>query len=184
MTTPDLDRLLAQTFSGDPPSPAFRAQVLRDSAVALRRARRSRARRQWGATSVAAVLLAGVSFLGGRLTMPPSPTQTADPGPGAAPTSAGVAVPDELVAWLDAAQLFRRLGMEERMGRAIERAGKLRPYQTSLADDSAEHVFANVEEKGNPVGLAVLPRLYEPIQSTNGIMAHSLGGYSHASERD
>lgn len=179
MTTPDLDKLLEQTFSGDPPSPVFRAQVLRDSAAALRRARRIRIRRQWGAMSAAAVLLAGVAFLAGRLTIPSSPHHAA-PRVAAADTSDGVTVPDDLVAWLDAAQLFRQLGMEERMSRAIEQAGKLRPHQTTAADERA----VAAEEKRHSVGLAILPRLYEPIQSTNGIMAQSLGGHNDASERD
>jgi hypothetical protein len=43
----------------------------------------------------------------------------------------GVAVPNDLVAWLDAARLFHQLGMPDRMGRAVDRASRLLPAEAA-----------------------------------------------------
>ena len=148
-----------------------------ESTEALLRSARLQARWRKAGLAAAAVLVGAVSFLGGRLSVPRSLTQNADPALRAAAENAAVQVPDALVAWLDAANLFRQLGMEERMARAVERAGKLRPRGTA----SGAPVVA---EREAPVALAVLPRLYEPAGDISGIMAHSLGGYRYANERD
>jgi hypothetical protein len=42
-----------------------------------------------------------------------------------------VAVPGDLVAWLEAARLFRQLGMEDRMARAVDHAYGLLPYDAA-----------------------------------------------------
>ena len=131
MKSEDWDKLLERGLSGAPPRPGFREKVLADSAAAFVQARRSRARWRAGSLSAAAVLIAGVSFLLGRHSLP-------EPAPEAAPVVTpvaaevrGVAVPDELVAWLDAARLFRQLGMPDRMGRAVDRASRLLPYDAA-----------------------------------------------------
>ena len=59
MNRQDMDRLLEESFSGDPPGEAFRARVLRDSTAAFVGARRGRSRWRLAALSAAAVLLSG-----------------------------------------------------------------------------------------------------------------------------
>ena len=119
MERQDIDELLKESLSGDPPTAVFRAQVLRDSTVALIRARRARVRWRRAVVGAAAVLLAGVSFFTGRLTVPPSPGGDVAPAPQTASTAHEVTVSDDLIAWLDAARLFKQLGMEDRMTRAL-----------------------------------------------------------------
>lgn len=189
MNESETENLIERGLSGGRPRETFREQLRSDSTAALVRSARIRARWRKAGLAVAAVLVGAASFLGGRLSVPRSPTRNADPAPRAIAIADGVTVPDDLVAWLDAARLFRQLGMEERMGRAVERAGKLLPHDTGIEDraDGGVPAVADdraVEERENSVELAVLPRLYEPAGSINGIMAHSLGGHSHASERD
>jgi hypothetical protein len=181
--------LIERGLSGSRARPEFREQLLSDSCEALLRSVRTRARWRKAGLAAAAVLIGAVSFLSGRLSAPGRSATKADPAPQVAAETEAIQVPDDLVAWLDAANLFRQLGMEERMARAVERAGKLRPHGAGIvenADGSASATGGNpvVAEREAPVALAVLPRLYESCGNINGIMAHSLGGNRHASERD
>ena len=133
MKSEDWDKLLEHGLSGGPPRPGFREEALRDSVAAFVRGRRSRAWRRAGSLAAAAVLIAAVSFLLGRHSLP----EPAGEGtPVVAPIVAqaqGVAVPNDLVAWLDAARLFRQLGMPDRMGRAVDRASRLLPADTATS---------------------------------------------------
>jgi hypothetical protein len=117
----DWDKLLEQGLSGDPPRPGFQERVLEDSLAAFVRSRRSRTWWRAGSLAAAAVLIAAVSFLLGRHSLP-EPPRVASP---IVARAQGVTVPDDLVAWLNAAQLFRQLGMPDRMGRAVDHASKL-----------------------------------------------------------
>lgn len=189
MNESETENLIERGLSRGRPRETFRDRLLSDSTAALVGSARVRARWRKAGLAVAAVLVGAVSFLGGRLSVPRSPTPSADPAPRAIARADGVTVPNDLVAWLEAARLFRQLGMEARMARAVDRAGKLLAQDTAIAEHAAGGMFAaasdgRVAEHRGSVGSAVLPRLYEPIESINGIMAHSLGGYSHASKRD
>ncbi len=153
MNDQDIDRLLEQGLSGNPPEQAFRDQVLRASSTAFVLARRCRAR--WhllALASAAAILIAGVSFLGGRYSVmrrstgaPPGapPVATA-----VAPADGTVVVPSELVAWVNAARLFKQLGMEDRVSRALDRAGKLMPPDTAGPGVATTSVFTGGEAAG------------------------------------
>jgi len=148
----EIDRLLEQSLSGDPPSQAFRDQVLRASSTLFALTRRRRARwRLMALTTAAAVLIAGVSFLGGRYSVMRRSTELppgAPPVATAIPQAEGmVVVPDELVAWVNVARLFKQLGMEDRVGRALDRAGKLMPPDAGPAFASEEAAGASQEER-------------------------------------
>ncbi|MHC4633384.1 MAG: hypothetical protein ACYS9C_19235, partial [Planctomycetota bacterium] len=67
------DTLLEQHLSGEPPEEAFKEQTLRDSTAAFIQMRRLRSAWRRGKLVAAAVLIVGVSFLGGRLSMPGTP---------------------------------------------------------------------------------------------------------------
>jgi len=173
MNDAEIDKLLEQGLSGDPPRAEFREQVLQDSVATLVRRRRTRALWRTGTLSAAAVLIAGVSFLLGRCSLP---LVTVAPVPSTlvAGNKEAVAVPSELVEWLDAARLFQQLGMEDRMARALDHAHKLLPYDT-VAADTARGV--GPERPGTPVA----PRPSSPgsrplwVENVNHIMAQSLG---------
>jgi len=189
MKSQDIDDLLKEGLSGEPPAAAFRSQALQHSTAVFMQARRTRARWHWATAGAAAILLAGISFLVGRLTVPNASVEGLEPTSQTANTAHEVIVSDELIAWLDAARLFKQLGMEERMAHALERAGRLRAYQSSPVHRSADRVVAAAsdqaaKEKKKPEGLAVLPRLYEPPRIIEGVMASSLGEYKNASEDD
>ncbi len=174
----DLDKLLGQDLGGDSPEEAFRARVLQDSTAAFLLARRSYTRWRLAALSAPAVFIAAVSFLLGRCSVVPSEAPLRVPLV-AAGASETVAVPGELVAWLDAARLFRQLGMEERMARAVDRAGRLLPADAVTACDATGQAFATdrgaVESGSRPVNPGDVPAVLQSVESVNRMMAQSCG---------
>jgi hypothetical protein len=75
--------------------------------------------------------------------------------PGAPPTAAAVAhadgmvvVSSELVAWVNAARLFKQLGMEDRVGRALDRAGRLMPSDAAGPGGGTKPIFTRGEAAG------------------------------------
>lgn len=144
MDNNDLDQLLERGFSGEPARAGLREQALRDSLAALarRRARRTAWRVAW--LSAAAVLIAGVSFLLGRCA-PPAQRPAVTP---VARANETVAVPRELVAWLEAARFFKQVGMPERVAHAYERASALVPQDMATGGGPAGPVLAVAEGRG------------------------------------
>jgi hypothetical protein len=140
MASYDIEKLIEESFSGDPPGSAFRARVLKESMAAFSRGRRAHVRRRLVQFGLAAAFIAGASFLLGRYLAPRS--VTARPEPVAAESTETVMVSRELVAWLEAASLFRQLGMEDRMTRAVDRAGKLLPADIVTAPSGTGTAFA------------------------------------------
>ena len=146
--------------------------------------------------SAAAVLIAGIAFLGGRRSAPYTLPKGVDDAPQVAAVSEtaqgrsdGVTVPSDLVAWLDAARLFRQLGMEGRMADAVENAGRLLPSNDVAASGEIRQSFRptgdNVFENQNKNSiLAEILRPHESVGIVSGIMAQSFGGYYYESEMD
>ncbi len=189
MEEKDVDKYIRQHLSGDPPREAFKQQTLRDSTAALVRVRRRRSAWRRAEMVAAAVLIAGVAFLGGRLSAPRTLSRNVDVAPRAAAEPDGVTVPSELVAWLDAARLFRQLGMEERMARAVERAGRLLPYDAVAGSgatgqatvDTGDGVVKYQSKQFISTGTL---RAHESVESAGGIIAQSFGGYNYESSKD
>ncbi|MFC1636478.1 hypothetical protein ACFL5Z_16735 [Planctomycetota bacterium] len=165
----DIDTLLRQHLSGDQPREALKQETLCDSMAKFARIRRRRSTWRRVELVAAAVLIAGVAFLGGRLSAPPTMPGNVDVTLQAAAESGTIAVPSDLVAWLDAARLFRRLGMEDRMARAVEHAGKLLPYE-AVAKNSITGQALAVDD--------------EAVESISGIIAQSFGGHYYESKMD
>ena len=184
MDDKEIDRLLGQSLSGDPPSQAFRDQVLRASSSLFALTRRCRVRWHLTAlTAAAAVLIAGVSFLGGRYSVTRRSIETPPGVPpvamAATPADGTVVVSRDLVAWVNAARLFRQLGMEDRVGRALDRAGRLMPPGIVGPNAGAEPTFAREEATGasqekRPDGPGQ-PDRRESFSVTNRIMAQYSG---------
>jgi len=179
MNHEDLDRLLEQGLSGDPPRPEFREQVLQSSTATFVRRRRERVLWRATALSAAAVLIAGVSFLLGRASLIWETPRTAAVPTRVATGDQTVAVPSDLVAWLEAARFFRQLGMEDRMARAVDHASKLLPYDTATAGGATGPVVAAsgraVESRRDYVGPGRRAGLPESVESMKRILAQSLG---------
>jgi len=177
MNDQDMDKLLEQGFSGNPPGQLFQARVLRDSTAALVHARRHRVRWRLAPLSAAAAFIAAASFLLGRSSMGPLSPPPSVPLV-VARADDTVAVPQELVAWLEAAQLFRQLGMEDRMGRAVERARRLLPADTVIADGptlrlvAAAESIEDREERVQPMGM---PGPNPSVHSLDQILAQVFG---------
>ena len=184
----DENRLLGQHLSGDPPREAFREQVFGDSLAALVRARSQRSAQRRAELAAAAVLIAGIAFLGGRSSVPRGRPGSMAGTPGAVVEHDGVTVPMELVEWVEAARLFGQLGMEERMALAVERAGRLLPQPAATASAPGQ-VFTGV---GNPIaqseimhaGVSGTAAALESGNNVNTALAKSFGGYDHASKMD
>jgi len=181
----DTDTHLKQHLSGEPPRGAFREKTLRDSTAEFIRTRRRRSAMRRVELAAAVILISCVAFLAGRLSAPPTLPKGVDDTPQAAAASQtpreqgeGVTVPNDLVAWLEAANLFRQLGMTDRMARAINRAEKLLPAEMAAAGDRSRQVFAaggaveNQKENTGPTSIA------DPKSSTengNRILAQIFG---------
>jgi hypothetical protein len=173
----DIDKHLKQHLSGDKPREAFKQQTLRDSTAQFVRVCRRRSAWWRAKLAAAAVLIAGLAFLGGRLSAPSASPRSVDDAPQATAESEGVTVSSDLVAWLDAASLFNQLGMQDRMSRAVERAGRLLPSDTFLADEQTLQVFA-AGSIGNQTERVELMDILGPHTSTkniNQILAQSFG---------
>jgi len=178
MKDEDVDALLRQHLSGDQPREELKQEALRDSMARFVRIRRRRSARRRAELAAAAVLIAGAAFLGGRLSVPRTLPGSVDVAPGAVAEADGVSVPSDLIAWLDAARLFGQLGMQDRMARAIERAGKLLPVdainmdscagQNVAADESIEHQNKHTEP-------TILPSPQPSVESGNKILAQTFG---------
>lgn len=174
----DADTHLMQHLSGEPPREAFKQQVLRDSTAEFIRVWQRRSAWRRAELAAAAVLIVGLAFLGGRLSAPPTLPTSVNVAKQAGSRPDGVNVPSELVAWLEAARLFRHLGMEDRMARAVERAGRLLPVDTVIADGQAERVFAairsidNQNQRVEPIGMSG-PQ--PSAESINQILAQAFG---------
>ena len=174
----DQDTLLGQHLSGNPPRDAFKEQTLRDSTAAFIRVQRLRWAWRRAGLAAAAVLMAGVAFLGGRLSVPGTPVGNVAGAPRPIVESEGVTVSSELVAWLEAARLFKQLGMQDRMARAVERAGRLLPVDTATADSLSQRVFAadgsieNGKKRMEPTGML---GPHPSAESVGQILAQSFG---------
>jgi hypothetical protein len=139
----------------------------------------------------AAILIAGIAFLGGRLSVPRKLPRSVDVAPQAVAEAEtdSVNVPSDLVAWLDAARLFRQLGMEERMADAVESAGRLLPSDAVAASSVMGQSFTRTgddvfENQNKHSILAEILRPHESDESVSGIMAQSFGGYYYGSKMD
>ncbi len=174
----DQDALLGQHLSGEPPRDAFREQVLRDSTAAFVRMQRLRSAWRRVGLAAAAILIAGVAFLGGRMSAPAMPIGNVAIAPQPSGETQGITVSSDLVAWLEAANLFRQLGMEDRMARAISRARSLLPADTATAERLSERVLAGdglIENGKNRMELMAVPGPHPSAQSVNHILAQSFG---------
>jgi hypothetical protein len=185
----DVDKYLKQHLSGSAPREAFREKTLLDSTAALVRIQRRRSTWRRAECAVAAVLIAGIAFIGGRLSVPRTLPGNVDIAPRAAAEIEGVNVPSDLVAWLDAARLFKRLGMEERMASAFEHASELTPYDAvaSISTTGQASAFTDDEVFDNKNKHSILTEILGPqesVESISGIIAQSFGGYYNASKKD
>lgn len=172
MNDEDREKLLDVGFSGESPREVFRARVLLNSTAAFHKARGRHAWRRFALLGAAAVLIAGVSFLLGRCSVPPGEPR---PMPKSVQATATVAVRDEVVAWLEAAQLFRQLGMEDRMARAVDRASQLLPGDAATGAGAMGQVFAAVTEGKKPLESMGAPDAHLRAENTSRILAHSFG---------
>lgn len=173
----DIDKHLRQHLSGNQPREEFKQQVLLDSTDEFIRVRQRRSAWQRAKLSAAAVLIAGLAFLGGRLSAPRTLPNSMHVPQLATDKSSGVNVSSELVAWLEAARLFKCLGMQDRMSRAVERAGRLLPSDTFIADEQTLQVFAagsigNQTERVEPMGIL---GPHPSAENINEILAQSFG---------
>lgn len=178
MEDKNVDAHLNQHLSGDPPRETFRQEALRDSMASFVRNHRRRSARRRAGLAVAAVLIAGIAFFSGRLSAPPPLPGNVDIASQAAAESKDVAVPGELLEWLDAARLFGRLGMQDRMARAVERASKLAPIEMITSDHRSGQVFAGDGFVENPKEhMELMDKSGSPLpgNSINQILAQSLG---------
>lgn len=177
MASHDIDKLLEQSLSGHRPDAAFRAGVLRASMAALERSRRDHVRRRRIQFGLVAAFIATASFLLGRCAAPsavtsPPPSVAVEPGE-------TVRVSRELIAWLEAANLFRQVGMQDRMARAVGRAGKLLPDDVEVVPGEPDATLADYRpseaRKDQPRDWIARSPTVASGECLNRIIAQSLG---------
>jgi hypothetical protein len=173
----DTDTNLKRHLSGEPPRKAFKQQVLHESTDEFIRVWRRRLAWRRVKIATAAVLIAGVAFWGGQFSVQPASPTTENVAKHVDIETDSVNVPTELVAWLEAARLFRQLGMEDRMARAVERAGRLLPDDTYIANGQTLRVFVaeSTENQTERVELMGISGPHSSAESINQILAQSLG---------
>jgi hypothetical protein len=173
----DTDTNLKQHLSGEPPREAFKQQVLHESTAEFVHVWRRRLAWRRAKFAAAAVLIAGVAFFGGQLSMQHTLPTSVDVANHVDTEIDGVNVPSELVAWLEAAQLFRQLGMEDRMARAVERASRLLPPDSFIAGGQTLPMFADdsIENQTEPSELMSISGPHSSAESINHILAQSFG---------
>ncbi len=186
MNDHDMDNLLERSLSGHPPGEVFRARVLLDSTAALVRHRQIVRTWHRAALSAAAVLIASVSFLIGRSSVEPRLSQPVAE-PVVADAGDTVVVPKDLIACVSAARLFKQLGMEDRMNRALDSAGRLLPREAIAAGAAAGPVFLaasgdGIESHSGQVESGPKAGSPQSVESMNRILAGLLGGYDHANK--
>ncbi len=185
MKDSDTDTHLKQHLSGEPPREAFREKTLRNSTDEFVRIRRRRSALRRMELAAAVILISCTAFLAGRLSAPHTLPKGVDDAPLAAAVPEtpriepeGVTVPTDLIAWLQAANLFRQLGMEDRMARAIDRAGKLVPAEKVSAGGETGQVFASggaVENQKEYIQPAAMAGPKSSTESGNRILAQIFG---------
>ncbi len=137
--------------------------------------------------AAAAAVIAAVSFLLGRSSLGPPPF-----GPVAEPVAADagdtVVVSKDLVACVNAARLFKKFGMDDRMNRALDCASRLLPPEVIAADSAAANVLVAGDEASEsqaaPADRNHTPGQRRSAPSGRRMLAESLGGYYHASKLD
>ena len=178
MKDKEADAHLMQHLSSEPPGEAFKQQVLRDSTAEFIRVRQRRSARRRAELAAAAILISGLAFLGGRMSVPSASPRSVDDAPQATAESEGVTVSSDLVAWLDAAHLFNQLGMQDRMARAVERASRLLPANTVTNDGQTGQVFAaggSVDDQNQRMEPIAGQGPHPSADSINQILAQSFG---------
>lgn len=187
MNNQDIDRLLQESLSGDSPGPVFRARVLLDSTAAL--PRRRQVVRVWRPTALAAaaVVVASISFLLGRSSVGPHPRPPVAE-PVVADADETVVVPKDLVACLSAARLFRQLGMEDRMNRALDCAGRLLPREAISTGGAGSALLAaggdGSDSQGRQRESGPRPGAPGSVDRVNRVLAGLLGGCDDVREKD
>ena len=177
MKDKDADTNLTQNLSSEPPRDAFKQQLLHESTAEFIRVWRRRLAWRRAKFAAAAVLIAGVAFFGGQLSVQPKLPTTENVAKHVDIETDSVNVSTELVAWLEAARLFRQLGMEDRMARAVERAGRLLPADTFIADGQTLPVLVadSIENQAERVELMGISGPHPSVESINQILAQSFG---------
>ncbi len=116
MNDQHIDNLLSQGLQNSSLNPDLHQQFLAQSSLALSRTcqRRRRAKRACYAAVLTFVLALG--FAGGRVGKQQAPPMTA---------ANTIEVPQDMVAWLQAGDLFTQFKLEQRAGFAYEQASQL-----------------------------------------------------------
>jgi hypothetical protein len=159
----DSEQLIQRAASGHGPDAALRQRLREQSARAFMKAKTVRVWHHRFAAGGVVTLVAMAAFVAGRCTC--ETRLQAD----------RVAVPRDLVTWLEAGRFFAQLGMPEREARAYQQASRL----AAVPDQSPRLAAA-----GTPLA-RLLARCDTAISEAkkygdrNGIIAQAAGGFDY-----
>ena len=150
MSNHDMNKLIEDALSANAASDVFKERLLLDSTTAFAKGRALQRRLRMTGFTTLILLVTAAAFVCGRLSVSsPVPNQqvavrTVDEG------DEHIKVSRDLVAWLDAARFFTRLGMDERAALSYKQASDLIPYDmppdSQQAGFGAQSLWASASE--------------------------------------
>lgn len=153
MSSNDLNKLIEEALSANAASDVFKGQLLRDSTAAFIRGRALQRRLQMAGLTLVILFVMAAGFICGRLSVSRPMTNQQVAVRTVDERDEHITVSKDLVAWLDAARFFTRLGMDERAALSYKQASDLIPYDTPTESQQAgfetQHLWAGTSEKLN-----------------------------------
>ena len=156
MSSHDVNKLIEEAFGTDAASDVFKENLLQNSTTAFVRSRVLQSRIRMTGFTLIILLITAATFVFGRFSVSSRVTNRQVAGQAINEKDEGIMVSKDLVAWLDAARFFTRLGMEERAALSYKQASDLVPYDTLPENYQAglevQRLWAGISEKHNSTG--------------------------------
>ncbi len=128
MNNHDVNKLIEDALSASPSRDTFKNQLLQDSTAVFVRDRAFKRRLRMTGLILMILLVTTTAFISGRLSVSERIANQQVTVQSINEDNEGVRVSKDLVAWLDAARFFTRLGMDERAALSYKQASDLIPY--------------------------------------------------------
>lgn len=144
MSNDDMNKLIEEALSACPASDSFKEHLLQDSTTTFTRSRTLQRRLRMTGFTIVILLFAATAFFCGRLSIFSQMTNRQVAVRTVREDNDGIRVSKDLVAWLDAARFFTRLGMNERAALSYKQASDLVPYDALFESQQAGNRAKNV----------------------------------------
>ena len=156
MSSHDVNKLIEEAFSATAANDAFKEHLLRNSTVAFAKGRALQRRLRMTGLTFVILFVTMAAFVCGRLSVSSHATDRQVASQTVGEEDEDIRVSKDLVAWLDAARFFTRLGMDERAALSYQQASDLIPYD-QLPDNQqtgfgVQNLWADASENRSITG--------------------------------